>query len=404
MPLFSYKARDKDGKIRKGELFAETEKSLFLSLKESGLYLVSCSRVKEKKSSSIWKKGVFEKVNRRDLIDFSSNLATILSSGIPILSGLQELEAMSKKAVVRDCIARIAEDIRSGSMLSEGMERQPEVFSEAYINAIRAGELSGNMDEVLREMVSFLEWQQEMAENTKKVLTYPAVVLSAISILLFIIIGFILPRIIPVFTSLNVDVPLATRVLLSIGLFIRGNWIFILLFLAVLAVVSIYYGKGKRRPIFIDRLLLKVPVVGGLIEKFSVSRFVHNLKIMHQAGVDIRRSLEVAEKGVGNRVIGEVIKRTREEVTRGGSLSASLLKSGHIPPLVSRMFSVGETTGKMDECLENITKYYDRDIPETVEKVMGRLQPLMIIILGIAVLFIAGSFFIPLYKMMAGIR
>jgi len=364
MPLFSYKARDKDGKIRKGELFAETEKSLFLSLKESGLYLVSCSRVKEKKSSSIWKKGVFEKVNRRDLIDFSSNLATILSSGVPILSGLQELEAMTKKPVVRDCIVRIAGDIRSGSMLSEGMERQPEVFSEVYINAIRAGELSGNMDEVLREMVSFLEWQQEMEENTKKVLTYPAVVLSAISILLFIIIGFILPRIIPVFTSLNIDVPLATRVLLSIGLFIRGNWIFILLFLAVLAVVSIYYGKGKRRPIFIDRLLLKVPVVGGLIEKFSVSRFVHNLKIMHQAG----------------------------------------LKSGHIPPLVSRMFSVGETTGKMDECLENITKYYDRDIPETVEKVMGRLQPLMIIILGIAVLFIAGSFFIPLYKMMAGIR
>jgi len=404
MPLFSYRARDKNGKIRKEELFADTEKSLFLSLKESNLYLVSCSRVKKKKNSSIWKKGVFEKVNRKDLIDFSSNLAMSISSGIPILSCLQELEAMSKKAAVKECIARIAEDITSGSMLSEAMERQPEVFPEAYIIAIKAGELSGNMDGVLREMVSFLEWQQGMAENVRKVLTYPVVVLSAITIVLFIIIGFVLPRIIPVFTSLNVKVPLATRVLLFIGLFIRGNWLFIFLFVAILVVVSVFYGKGKRRPIFIDRLLLKVPVVGGLIEKLSVSRFVNNLKIMYQAGVDIRRSLEVAEKGIGNRVISEVFKRAREEVEMGGSLSASLSKSKHIPPLVSRMFSVGETSGKMDECLENIMKYYDSEIPRTIEKVMKALEPLMIIILGIAVLFIASSFFIPFYKMMAGIR
>lgn len=404
MPLYSYKARDKDGEVVKGKLFAETENTLFLALKKANLYLVSCSMVKEKKNSSIWKKGVFEKVNRKDLIDFSSNLATSISSGIPILSSLQELEAITKKATVKECIARIAENITSGSMLSEAMERQPEVFSEAYISAVRAGELSGNMDGVLREMAAFLEWQQGMVENARKVLTYPLVVLSAISIVLFIIIGFVLPRIVPVFASLNIKVPLATKALLSIGLFIKGNWPFIFLFVAILAVLSVYYGKGKRRPVFIDRFLLKVPVVGDLIEKLSVSRFVNNLRILYQAGVDIRRSLEIAEKGVGNRVIGEVIKRAREEVERGGSLSASFLKSEHIPPLVSRMFSVGETSGKMDECLENIVKYYDREIPRTIDKVMKALEPLMIIILGIAVLFIAGSFFIPFYKMLAGIR
>ena len=404
MPLYSYKARDKNGKIKRGELHADTEKALFLSLKDSGLYLVSCSRVKEKKDSSIWEKGFFEKVSRRDLIDFSSNLATIISSGIPILSGLQELETMSKKAVVRESIARIAEDIKSGLMLSEAMERQPEVFSEAYINAIRAGELSGNMHEVLMEIVSFLKWQDGMAEDTKKLLTYPSIVLSAIGVLLFIITGFVLPRIVPIFTSLNVKVPLPTRILLSIGMFVKADWIYILLFLTALVVVSIYYGKTKKRPLFMDRLLLKIPIAGDLIEKLSISRFVHNLKIMHQAGVDIIRSLEVAEKGIGNRVISEVIKKAREEVMRGGSLSASLSKSGYIPPLVSRMLSVGESTGKMDECLENVTEYYDKNIPETVEKILGKLQPLMTVLLGILVLFMAISLFVPLYKMMAGIR
>ena len=403
MPLFSYKARDRNGKSVKGELYADTEKSLFSSLKESGLFLVSCSEVKEKKSS-IWEKRVFEKVKRKDLIDFSSNLATILSSGIPILSGLQELKTMTKRPIVKDCIAKIAGDITSGMMLSEAMKRQPEVFSEAYINAIKAGELSGNMDEVLREIVAFLKWQDKMEEDTKKLLTYPAIVFSAITVLLFIVIGFVLPRLVPIFTSLNVKVPLPTRILLSIGLFIKGYWPFIILFVAVLTAVCIYYGRGKKRSLFIDRMLLKMPVIGGLIEKLAISRFVHNLKIMYQAGVDIGRSLEIAGKGVGNRVIRQVIKDTREEVMNGGSLSASLSKSRYIPPLTARMFSVGETSGKMDECLKNLTEYYDRVIPETIERIMRGLEPLMMIFLGVLVLIMAISVFVPLYKMMSGIK
>jgi len=404
MPGFSYKARDNNGRMVEGILFAEGEEELFPSLKEKKLYLISYSEIKGDKGASIWKKRVLEKVTRRDLIDFTSNLATILASGIPILSGLMDLEKITKKTELKETIEKIRKDVESGLVLSEAMEKHPRVFLSTYVNAVRAGEGSGNMDEVLRELVAFLEWQQDIEENIRKVMSYPVLILSVISFLVFIMVGFVFPKLIPVFTSLNIPLPLPTRVLMSIREIVISGWPVIILGLGILVVMYRYLKKIAKGRLLIDGLWLKMPIWGELIQKISISRFIHNLNTLLKAGVDIGRSLGIAGGAAGNRVIVRAINEAREEVMKGESLAASLDKSGKLPPLVVRMFYVGERSGRMEESLDNMISYYDKNIPETIGKIARTLEPLTIIILGFIVLAMALTLVVPMYKMIGAVR
>ena len=398
MPQFAYKGRDIMGNLVKGAMDAPDEGELAVLLKERGLYLVHFKEEKEKKEKKASLGSIsFGKIKRKDLIEFTIHLATVLSAGIPILEGLQDLEDRTKNSKFREIIRNVRESIHGGSSLSSALSQHPEVFPQDYVNMVQAGEASGNVDMILKELTGFLEWQEELSATVKKASVYPLMVLTAVGILITILFAFAFPRIIGILQGMRVPLPLITRVTIGISAFFRDYWWLIFLAVAV-AVVSLRLArKTAKGRLWVDKLKLRLPVVGDLVRKIALSRFAHHLGLLWRAGIDISQALTLVEVVVGNQVIAEAIKRTKEEVLAGESISKSLEKSGQFSSLVIRMISIGEISGEMDGSLSKVCQYYDQEVPATVKKIFSVMEPLVIVLLAFVVLGVSLSMYLPLY-------
>jgi len=395
MPQFAYKARDMEGNLVKAVISAANEGELVAFLKERGQYLVHAKEKKERKASlgSI----SFGKIKRRDLIEFTIHLATVLSAGIPILEGIQDLEDKTNNPKFREIIRIVREDIHGGSSLSSALSRHPRVFPLSYVNMVKAGEASGNVDMILKELTGFLEWQEELAANVKKASIYPLTILAAVGILITILFAFAFPRIMGILVGMKVPLPLITRVVMGISTFFQYSWWLIFLGVAVAVVSLRLIVKTAKGRLWVDELKLRLPVVGDLVRKIALSRFAHHLGLLWRAGIDISQALTLVEGVVGNQVIAEAIKRTKEEVLAGESLSRSLAKRGQFSSLVIRMISIGEVSGEMDGSLSKVCQYYDQEVPATVKKIFSVMEPLVIVLLAFVVLGVALSMYLPLY-------
>lgn len=398
MPQFAYKARDMEGNLVKGAMDAPDDGELAALLKERELYLVHFKEEKEKKEKKASLGSIsFGKIKRREVIEFTVHLATVLSAGIPILEGLQDLEDRTKNSKFREIIRNVREDIHGGSDLSSALSRHPEVFSQAYVNMVKAGEASGNVDMILKELTGFLEWQEELAATVKKASVYPLMVLAAVGSLITLLFAFAFPRIMGILQGMKVPLPLITRVTIGISAFFRDYWWLIFLTVAVVAVSLRLARKTAKGRLWIDKLKLRLPVVGDLVRKIALSRFAHHLGLLWRAGIDISQALTLVEGVVGNQVIADAINRTKEEVLAGESLSKSLEKRGQFSSLVIRMISIGEISGDMEGSLSKVCQYYDQEVPATVKNIFSVMEPLVIVLLAFVVLGVALSMFLPLY-------
>ena len=395
MPDFFYKARDRNGKQIKGVMAATDEMDLANVLRGKGLYLVYFKEKKENKKS-IGSIG-FGKVTRRDLIEFTVHLATVLSAGVPILQGLQDLEAQTKNPRFREVIRRIREDINAGSSLHSALSNHPRIFPPVYVNMVKAGEASGNVDMILQELVGFLQWQEELTSNIKKATTYPLMVLVAVFLLMGLLFAFAFPRITGVLVAMKVPLPFITKTMIGISTFFKAYWWILFFGLAAAAIGLRAAAKTPKGRLWVDKLKLRLPVVGGLIRKIALSRFAHHLGLLWRAGIDIGQALTLVEHTVGNQVIARAISQAKEEVLAGGSLYESLKKTGQFSPLVMRMISIGETTGEIDKSLAEVSEYYDREVPATIKKMFSIMEPLLIVFLALIVLTVALSIYLPLY-------
>lgn len=394
MPYFQYKARDGRGKEVRGVLIAENESALSLALERMNLYLVSAREVK-KERESLRPVGV----KRRDLITFTIHLATSLEAGIAIITAIRDFADSTENLKFKEVLNDIVKQLEAGAFLSDAMSKYPRVFSELYVNILRAGEATGNVDMVLRDLVRFLEWQEELNTQVKQASIYPTFVILLIIGVITIMMTFTLPKFFPILKGFNVELPLPTKIIMNVSNFFIKFWWVILGVIIGFVVVYILTNRtyGGRR--FWDRLKLNLPVFGSLNKKIALSRFSHYLSILYRAGIGIVQALYIVEKIVGNAIIADEIKRVREEIVRGGSLSEGLKKSKYFPPLVNRMIEVGEDTGKLDESLNKVSEYYDREVPAAIRRFFAILEPAMIVLLGGMVLFMALSIFLPIYKL-----
>lgn len=373
-------------------MLAENEKELASTLREMDLYLVHARQ--EHASSPTY---ITRPVKRRELITFTVHLAAAIGAGIPILQAFEDVEHQTTNRRLIGAVQIVMEDLRGGSSLSDALSRHPAVFSDIYVSMIRAGEASGSLVQVLQHLTAFLEWQDGLASEIKRATIYPATVLIAVVALVGVLMGFVFPRILPVILSLKVPLPFITRAVIAVGDFVRHGWYWILLGSASFFVFLRLLTRSEGGLFLVDAIKLRLPVVGGLVEKICLSRFAHHLGILLRTGIDISQSLSITERVVGNAVIARAVSEVREKVTQGGSLWRSLQETGVFPPLVVRMVFVGETTGTIDNTLARVTDFYDREIPASVKKLFAVLEPLIIIILAAIVLLVALSIFIPLY-------
>ncbi|MFH1006126.1 MAG: type II secretion system F family protein, partial [Candidatus Latescibacterota bacterium] len=322
----------------KGSLEAEDEEQLASALEQRGQYLIHASTAKKRRQMS------WGRVSRKDVIGFTIHLSSVLSGGVPLIEGLRDLEDQTKNRKFRETIAKVREDIHGGASLSKALDAYPQVFSKLYVNLVRAGEATGNVEMVLNELGSFLEWQEDFHANIKRATTYPVMILGAVGFLVTLLLAFAFPRLMGIFKEMHVSLPLITLIMIAVSEFFEANWI--LLFAGAITVgVGVRFAeKTPAGKLLVDRIKLRLPVIGTLTRKIALSRFAHYLRLLLQAGVGISESLSIVERVVGNRVISQAVHTAREKVLQGGMLHKSLQATGEFSPLVIRMISIGETT------------------------------------------------------------
>jgi type IV pilus assembly protein PilC len=395
MARYEYNAVDDYGRKVRGTISAPDEKSLRDQLAAMGMHLVSNRQVAESGGGALFRK----KVKRADLIDFCYHLKTLLGAGVSLVSSLSDVAEQCTNPEFREVMRDIRRNVQSGATLSGAFALHPDVFPEVFVSIMRAGEVTGNMDGALSDLHRFLSWQEELGKTIKQATYYPITVVGMVSGLIVLLFTFVFPRFLSIFKGSAIELPLPTRVVIAISVFFRDYGLYALA-LIVLGVVALrMYGKTEAGRLRVDGWKLRIPLIGDVIRAIEMSQFSHFTASLFRAGVEMTLTLAIVEKVMGNRVLASVVRQAREELIAGGCLSVALRKSGEFPPMVLRMVSAGESSGSLDDTLENVSAYYDREVPAIVKKTFAILEPAMTMILALVVLGAALSFFLALYKM-----
>ncbi|MGA8752349.1 type II secretion system F family protein [Candidatus Deferrimicrobium sp.] len=395
MARYDYNAVDDYGRKARGTMSSPDEKSLRDQLAAMGMHLVSNRQVAESSGRSLFKK----KVQRADLIDFSYHLKTLLGAGVSLVSGLSDVAEQSTNPEFRDVLRDIRRNVQSGATLSGGFALHPDVFPEVFVSIMRAGEITGNMDGALSDLHRFLTWQEELGKTIRQATYYPMTVVGMVAGLIVLLFTFVFPRFLSIFKGAAVDLPLPTRVVIAISESFRDYGLYALAAIVAGAVALRMVARTEAGRLRVDGWKLKIPLAGEVIRAIEMSRFSHFTASLFRAGVEMTQTLAVVEKVMGNRVLAAVVRQAREELIAGGALSVALRKSGEFPPMVLRMVSAGESSGNLDDTLDNVSAYYDREVPAIVKKTFAILEPAMTILLALVVIGAALSFFLALYKM-----
>jgi len=397
MPSYKYKAVDREGRTLSGVAVAESESDLEQQLSHSERLLISAAPT----ARVAW--ALAPRLSRKELIAFTAQMGVIAGSGIPLLDGLEDIGAHAGgdlKRIVDDLVAQL----RAGKLLSAAMESNSRVFGTLYVSAVRSGEETGALDQALVRLVSYLEWEEEIASRARQAMAYPLILTALLGTVLAILVIFVLPRFGAIFSQKGFPLPLPTRMLLAAAAAVRSYWPAILAGVVALAVLPNVLSLGARGRLALHRVKIKLPVLGTLLRKIAVSRFAHTLAATLGAGVDIISSIRLAGAATGNAYFARSAARVADGVSTGMDLSAALKRSGLFPPLLVRMAAVGEKTGALSSMLDKASHFYDREVRLSVSAMITICETAVTLAMGMAVAMVALSVFLPLYRMMALIR
>jgi type II secretory pathway component PulF len=396
---FQYKAKDEEGRTITGVMEAEDEDSLATALDGQNLVLVEAGPAKKKEGGAT----PAARIKARDILNFTLDMSTILSSGIPITSGLTDLAVASEHSKLKVIIEDILASINAGSSLSSALERHPKVFDTLYVSIVRAGETSGSLDHVLADLAVFLEWKADLRREILQAMIYPLMVLGAILGLIILLTTVVFPQFATVLNQSKGAIPLPTQILFALSTLFRSYWWALLLGLAGSATGFFFWVRTPGGRAKFDAFKLKVPIIGSLVRDIALSRFCHFFQILFSAGVDISETLTIVEMLIGNTVLAEAVRVVRNEIRAGNSLSASLAETGRFPTMIIRMFHIGEASGQLVGSLQKTCRYYDKEIPATIKRVFSLLEPVLYVFLAVIVLTVALAIYMPLYQMMGSL-
>jgi len=399
MPVFEYRARADNGTNQYGTAVASNEDALYATLRQQDLFLLNA---KEYRQGTV-RPETF-KLPNRELLGFTIHLAAFLEAGIPLLEALQSLARENpntkSRAFVEDLIARIS----SGSTLSEALRLYPKVFDEHYFQMVRAGETTGQLDERLLELVAHLEWKKEIAAQVRQSSTYPIVLLTLIGGVAVLLMTYTLPKFVVLLQQLNVALPLPTRIVIEATRAFNHYWYVLFSLIVFLVLGWVLLGKTAQGRFWIDRFKLAIPLLGDLQRKIAMSYFAHHLSILNTAGIDALSALNIVEGLVGNLVIADAVKTIRQGVEVGESITRRMRHSGEFPPFVVQMLAAGEETGNLEKTLKKVSQYYDREVPASIRQIFTILEPLILVVMGGLVLFLALAILLPIYRFGASIN
>jgi type IV pilus assembly protein PilC len=400
MAIFNYKAMTRDGFVRTGSLEANNEADLEKRLSNLRLDLIRADAASERKISISGRK-----VERRDLILFCMQMSQLARAGVPLLEALTDLRDSVEDPEFKEIIGSLIEVIESGKSMSQALEDFPQVFDTLFVSLIRAGEASGRLAEVFESLTDTIKWQDELSNSTKKLLMTPLIVGTVVLSVTVFLMVYLVPQLIDFVTNMGEELPMHTKMLIATSDFMIGYWYTWL----IVPPVIFFACKilAKTNPDFryrLDQLKLNFPKVGIVLQKIILSRFSNFFAMMYAAGIPILSSLEIAENIIDNQVIKRALVKAREDIEQGEPISQSMANTGMFPPLVLRMIKIGETTGKLDKALLNVSYFYERDIKDSIDKLQAMIQPLMTAVVGLLLGWVMLSVLGPVYSSLSNIQ
>lgn len=362
-------------------------------LKVIGLDVLGCRETKQSNGS------VFSRVTLKDLIVFCIHLEQLERAGVPILEAIADLRDTADSQQLKNIMSDVYEAIKSGSLLSEALDKHPKIFNNVFVSLVAAGEKSGNLHEIFFHLAKHLKWVNHIQSKTKKAIYYPTFLLTLMGAIVGLMMLFVIPKLKGFLLANDIELPIYTIALINTSEFFVNYWYYLIIVpIALIITIKVLCKLSEGIAYRFDILKLNLPVIGKIIRKIELARFCHFFAIMYRSGIGILECLEIASDVVNNRMMKESTLLVRRSVSEGTSLTNSLRITNQFPNLVIRMFKVGEESGNLDTTLENINFFYDREVEDGVNALVGMIQPTLTLVMGGVMAWVMMSVFGPLYS------
>ncbi len=397
MPEYWYSALTSAGVVQEGQMTALNENALAEQLRAAGAFLIR-TEMRGGRGRAAARTGLTDgSIDRKDLLAFLEYVAGSFDVGIPLLESLDDVVNRLQSRRLRQIVAEIRYAVaEEGKSLSAALGEHPKAFPELYVGTIRAGEASGELSYALRQLVEYMDWQENISAQLRQATAYPVIVLSAVALLVVGLLGFVFPRITPLLTINNIQLPLPTRIIIAMSNFVHTEWRIGLAVIALAGLAGWTVHRWERGRMALDLFVLKLPIVGAVVRDVYMARIVTYLDLFYRTGVELVLSLNIVERVISNRAVAADIAKARALVTEGVSMSEAFGRSPLFPPVVIRAIALGEATGNLETALSRAKAYYEREIPAAVRRMIIVLQPLLIAFIGGVVLMVALAIILPI--------
>ena len=400
MATFAYVGKNRQGAIKKGEIVAKTRDEAVEQLRKLNVGVTSLQEKALARGLLASLSG--GSVKDKDLVVFTRQFSTMINAGLPLVQCLDILSTQSENKFLGKAVGEIKLDVEGGSTFADALRKHPKVFDELYVNMVHAGEVGGLLDSILLRLAKHIEKAMKLKSAIKSAMVYPSAIIGVAVIVITILMIWVIPIFAKMFTDLSggkVGLPGPTQFVINLSEFMQHYIVYMVIALGgIVYAVKRYYKTANGR-IVIDRLLLKMPVIGELIRKASVAKFTRTLGTLITSGVPIMDGLMITAKTSGNKIVENAILGARQSISGGKTLADPLSKSDVFPKMVTHMISVGESTGALDAMLGKIADFYDDEVDQAVASLTALLEPAMMVFLGTVIGFIVIAMYLPIFKM-----
>ncbi len=398
MPTFTYTARSTKGELKSATIDAPSRDDAVALLRRQRLTII---KVDESRSTP---KKTGGSIGMRDIVIFTRQFSTMINAGLPLVQALDILARQSENKALAAVVREVVFDVESGNTVADAMRKHPKAFSDLYTNMVAAGEAGGILDTILNRLAVFMEKNDALVRKVKGAMIYPMVILCVAALCVVILLWKVIPVFSSMFDSVGMELPLPTKVVIGLSHFLTSYWWGILITVAGTAYATRRFYATPPGQLLIDKLLLKVPVLGDVLRKSAVSRFTRTLGTLISSGVSILDGLEITARTSGNRVVQDAIMGSRASIAGGDTIAGPLQKSEVFPPMVISMIAVGEQTGGLDEMLSKIADFYDDEVDAAVSALLSLLEPIMIVFLGVVVGGMIVAMYLPIFDMVNAVK
>jgi type IV pilus assembly protein PilC len=393
MPQFTYTARDAKGQMQQATIEAPNRDEVMNQLRKQKLQVIKVDE------GGPTKKKASGKITMRDIVIFTRQFSTMINAGLPLVQALSILAEQSENPALKDITRQVVFDVESGNTLADALKKHPKAFTDLYVNMVAAGEAGGILDTILMRLAVFIEKNDQLVRKVKGAMIYPGVIMSVAGVAISALLLFVIPTFQKMFAEAGVPLPIPTKIVIALSGILKGYWWAMGLGVFVGSRVFKTWHATPAGTLAVDKIMLKVPILGDVVRKSAVSRFTRTLGTLISSGVSILEGLEITAKTSGNRVVHDAIMESRASIAGGDTISAPLRKSAVFPPMVISMINVGEQTGGLDEMLTKIADFYDDEVDAAVGGLMAMMEPLMIVFLGIVVGGMVIAMYLPIFDM-----